>query len=102
MSVRTSQRKDTLVVDGVQELNASNSNGFRDLVNASLTDSLVNVEIDLSKAVFIDSCGLGALISIHKTVCLRKGVVRLLRPGAEVSQILELTRMHRIFEVRKD
>ena len=102
MSIRTSQRDNCLLVEGVQELNASNSNGFRDLVQAALTDSLQNVEIDLSKAVFIDSCGLGALISVHKTVCMRRGVVRLLRPGPEISQILELTRMHRIFEVVKD
>ena len=102
MSIKTSLRDDTLLVEGVRELNASNSNGFREQVQAALADSLKNVEIDLSKAVFIDSCGLGALISIHKTVCIRRGMVRLLRPGPEVAQILELTRMHRIFEVVKD
>ena len=102
MPIRTSQRDNSLVVEGVEELNASNSNGFRDLVHAALTDSLRNVEIDLSKAVFIDSCGLGALISVHKTICLRRGVVRLLRPGPEISQVLELTRMHRIFEIVKE
>jgi anti-sigma B factor antagonist len=101
MPVKISQRDNTLLVEGVQELNASNSNGFRDQVHAAMTDSLKNVDIDLSKTAFVDSCGLGALISIHKTICLRKGVVRLLRPGPEVSQILELTRLHRIFEVLK-
>jgi anti-sigma B factor antagonist len=60
-----------------------------------------NIEIDLSETRFIDSCGLGALVALHKTACGHKGVVRLLNPLPPVQQILELTRMHRIFEIVK-
>jgi len=99
MSIRLEVHGDTLCVDGVKELSAANANAFRDQIRVALTNSLRNIEIDLSAATFLDSCGLGALISLHKTACGRSGLVRLINPAAPVQQILELTRMHRIFEI---
>ena len=90
---------ETLNISGVKELGASNSQTFRDQVRGSLTELQKNIEIDLSQTMFVDSCGLGALISLHKTACNRNGSVRLLNPTPPVRQILELTRMHRIFEI---
>src|SRR4051794_27911451 len=92
---------DTLIIQGVKELGAANSNAFRDWVRAAMPDGQKNIEIDLSETGFIDSCGLGALIALHKTACSRKGTVRLLNPQPSVQQLLELTRMHRIFEIAK-
>ncbi len=97
MKVQT--RGDTLAITGLKELAAANSQAFRDQVRAALGEEQKNIEIDLSQMMFIDSCGLGALISLHKTVCGRQGQVRLLYPTPPVRQILELTRMHRIFEI---
>ncbi len=92
-------RGETVSITGLKELAAANWQSFRDQVRAALTDEQKNIEIDLSQMMFIDSCGLGALISLHKTACAREGQVRLLHPTPPVRQILELTRMHRIFEI---
>lgn len=92
---------ETLSVSEVKELGAVNSNTVRDEVRAALVDGQKNIEIDLSETSFLDSCGLGALIALHKTACGRKGTLRLLNPLPPVQQILELTRMHRIFEIKK-
>lgn len=97
MKVQT--RGETLAITGLKELAAANSQAFRDQVRAALTDEQKNIEIDLSEAMFVDSCGLGALISLHKSVCARNGLVRLLHPTPPVRQILEMTRMQRIFEI---
>jgi anti-sigma B factor antagonist len=64
-----------------------------------MTDEQQNIEIDLSQTRFVDSCGLGALIALHKTACDRKGWMRLVNPTPAVQQILELTRLHRILEI---
>jgi len=90
---------DTLNVSGIKELGAANSNVFRDQVKAEFREPQRNISIDLSQTNFVDSCGLGALISLHKATCNRNGTVRLINPTAPVQQILELTRMHRIFEI---
>ena len=94
-------RGETLSVVGVRELGADNWQAFRAQVCAALPDELRNIEIDLSQTNFLDSCGLGALISLHKATCSRNGMVRLINPTPPVQQILELTRMHRIFEIVK-
>ena len=92
---------DTLRVSGITELSAVNSNNVRDEVRANFAPEQRFIEIDLSNTNFVDSCGLGALISLYKTTCSRNGMVRLLNPTPAVQQILELTRMHRIFEIVK-
>lgn len=97
MKVQT--RGETLSITGLKELAAANSQSFRDQVRSALTEEQKNIEIDLSETMFVDSCGLGALISLHKAVGPRSGQVRLLHPTPPVRQILELTRMHRIFEI---
>lgn len=93
---------ETLQVYGVRELAAANSNTIRDQVRSALQEGQRNIEIDLSETGFLDSCGLGALIALHKTACGRKGTLRLVNPMPSVLQILELTRMHRIFEIVKN
>lgn len=90
---------ETLRISDVKELGSANANAFRDWVRSSLTKGQRNIELDMSQATFIDSCGLGALIALHKTACARQGTLRLLSPQPAVRQILELTRMHRIFEI---
>lgn len=99
MNIKLEVQGDTLNIGGIRELNAANANAFRDQIRAAMSAALKNIEIDLSQAVFLDSCGLGALISLHKTACSRRGLVRLVNPAVPVQQILELTRMHRIFEI---
>lgn len=91
----------TVRVSGVKELGAANANQVRDEVKAVMSKGQRNIDFDLSETTFVDSCGLGALISIHKTACSHQGALRLLHPLPPVQQILELTRMHRIFEIVK-
>jgi anti-sigma B factor antagonist len=92
---------DILRISEVTQLGAANANSFRDEARSAMTEGQKNIEIDLSQTTFIDSCGLGALIALHKTACARKGHVRLLHPQPPVLQILELTRMHNIFQISR-
>lgn len=101
MNLKFEVQGDTLAIGGIQELSAANATNFRDQIRSAMGGSLRNIQIDLSEASFLDSCGLGALISLHKTACSRRGLVRLINPASPVQQILELTRMHRIFEIVK-
>lgn len=89
----------TLTLRGSVELNAANAGAFREEARAALTGEHKQIHVDLSQMAFIDSSGLGALIALHKTMCARQGMVRLLNPTPSVLQILELTRLHRIFEI---
>lgn len=89
----------TLAVSGIAELAAGNAAQIRDDVRAALTDAHTTIDFDLSETSFLDSSGLGTLISLHKTMTGKSGSVRLMNPTPVATQVLELTRMHRIFEI---
>jgi anti-sigma B factor antagonist len=90
---------DTLRITEVPELGAANSATLRDEARSAMSPQQRNIEIDLSQTHFLDSCGLGVLIALHKTACSRRGMVRLLNPTPVVQQVLTLTHMDRIFDI---
>jgi len=93
---------DVLTVSNIKELAAGNSDSFRDEVRAALPPRVKALEIDLSETDFVDSCGLGALISVYKFLNRAGAVpVRLVNPAPSIQQIFELTRLHKIFEIVK-
>ena len=93
----------TLNITGLRELCATNARSFRKEVSAALYPELKTIEIDLSNAGFVDSSGLGALVSLYKAA--NQGhhnggvILRLLHPPSAVQQVFELTRMHHLFEI---
>lgn len=91
----------TLLISGIPELNAANAGQFRDQARAAILPEHSRVDLDLSITRFVDSSGLGALIALNKLMNTRQGHVRILNPMPAVQQILELTRMHRVFEIAK-
>jgi anti-sigma B factor antagonist len=93
------QDAQTVVVTGLQELVAANAAQVRDEIRAALPATCVGLDLDLSGLTFLDSSGLGTLVALHKTLRSRNGTVRLLQPAPNVRQILELTRLHRVFEI---
>lgn len=93
------QDSQTTVVTGLQELVAVNAAMIRDQIRAALPADCKYLDLDLSGLTFLDSSGLGALISLHKTMRSRNGTLRLIKPAPSVQQVLELTRLHRVFEI---
>lgn len=81
------------------ELCASTASLWKDRLAKSLTDQPEEVSIDLSNTRFIDSSGLGVLLSLNKSMRGKGGSLKLLNPSAAVSQLIELTRLHRVFEI---
>ncbi len=90
---------ETLAVTGLKELSGSGAATVRDTIRAALRDPIRKLDLDLSLITFIDSSGLGALIALLKTQNARGGQIRLLNPSPVARQILELTRLHRTFEI---
>ncbi len=58
--------------------------------------------LDLSRVEFVDSSGLSVLVSALKAVSPSDGEVVLLRPTDNVRALIELTRLHQIFEIFED
>jgi anti-anti-sigma factor len=56
--------------------------------------------VDLSATTFVDSSGLGALVSLLKTARQAGGDLRLVAPSEQVSMVLRLTNLDRILQPR--
>jgi len=55
--------------------------------------------LDLEMVQFIDSTGLGMLVSILKEARKAGGSVRLINPNREVMRLLQITGLERVFEI---
>lgn len=89
----------TLQVTGITELSGGAAGAARDRIKAAIGDSHQTVEVDLSGMTFVDSSGLGALISLHKLMRAKDGHLLLVNPTQVCRQLFELTRLHRTFEI---
>ena len=88
-----------MVVYGLTALGAKNAATVRDEIRAALKPTHEILRIDFTKLDFLDSSGLGALIALQKSMASQDGRVQLVNPTPTSQQILELTRLHRIFEI---
>lgn len=58
-----------------------------------------NIVIDLSEVRFVDSSGLGVLVSGFKNASARNGSLNLCGLQQQVRSMFELTRLHRVFDI---
>lgn len=92
---------ETLKVEGLTRISAENYREVIDSVRARLPVKAKLIEVCLSNVSFIDSQGLSALIALKKTIGANNGRIVLVQPTRVVEQILEITQLNRIFEIRK-
>ncbi len=97
--MNTHSTENTLHVSDICELTAGTAQDAKKQLSIQFTDGLKNIDFDCSALDFVDSSGLGALISMQKLANGRGGKLRLLSPKSAVVQVLELTRLHRVFEI---
>ena len=94
-----SLHENVLEVHGLDCLSATNSADFRNRVRPMIDAQHPIVQVDCSTVRFIDSEGLGALVSIHRATIPLQGKVRLLHPTPLVRKLIELIHFDQILEL---
>lgn len=84
-----------------KSIDAGNAGEFRAAMKPLIAEH-ERIVIDLGNVEFIDSAGIGTLISCLRACSERQGQLRLCRLNRPVQALFELMRMHRIFEVHED
>lgn len=82
-----------------QNIDATVSNEFKGRMNDLIQQGNNFFILNLSQVKFIDSSGLGALISILKTLTLNNGDIVLCELNGPVQSLLKITRMENIFKI---
>lgn len=100
MNLKTESNKGAIVVFVKEErLDAHNSNDLKAEMNRLFESGSINLIIDLKEVRFIDSSGLGVLVSGFKNASTRQGSIKLSGLQTQVKSMFELTRLHRVFDI---
>src|SRR3712207_3864240 len=93
-------------IDGVtgvelhgEYLDASIAEDFKRDITPVLEEAKSKVVFDLSQLQFVDSAGLGAILSCRRRLSAAGGDLKLCAVSKPVRGAFEITRMHRLFDI---
>lgn len=105
MSMKISTRQ----VDGVTILDMSGritlgegSVQLRDAVRDLLTKGHKKILLNLAEVNYIDSSGIGELVSAFTTVRNQGGELKLLKLTKKVHDLLQITKLYTVFDIKDD
>ncbi len=99
MHIETRQENNALVVQILEKrLTASGVPDFKQALRAALKDPVPLLIIDMSAVEFVDSSGLGALVSVLRMLGGQNDL-RLAGVKGAVRELFKLTRMDRAFKL---
>lgn len=82
-----------------ERLDANNAGELKSELSKLFDAGEKNILIDLKDVHFIDSSGLGVLVSGFKNASICQGSFKLAGLQAQVKSMFELTRLQRVFEI---
>ena len=94
----TRERGATVIVPTMQRLDAGVAPAFKQAVVQLIEGGDTQLVLDLHKVDFLDSSGLGAMVSILKALGNR-GVVAVCNARGAVHSLFKLTRMDKVFPI---
>jgi anti-sigma B factor antagonist len=80
-------------------LDANNSEELKAELHRLFGSGTKELVMDLKEVLFIDSSGLGVLVSGYKNASTQHGSLKLSNLQSQVKSMFELTRLHRVFDI---
>jgi len=90
------------IIEGTDRLNASVAAAVKEELSGLLVNSDYNVTLNLKNIRFIDSTGIGVLISALKTARENKGSFILQNVNKDVYNLLSLMKLDKVFDFKMD
>jgi anti-sigma B factor antagonist len=75
---------------------------FRNLILQALDNGKMNILLNMAEVFYIDSSGLGELVAAYTTAKRRGGTLKLMKLTQRVQDVVQLTKVYRVFEVYND
>ena len=105
MSVKLTTRQvgDVTVIDAVGRITlGEGASTFRDLIRDLSAKGDKKVLLNLGEVSYIDSCGIGEMVSGFTTVTNNGGQLKLEGLSKRVKDLLQITKLYTVFEVFDD
>lgn len=102
MEIAVRREPRLVIVDVAGEIDVTSANRIRDTLGDLTKAVSPQIVVNLARATYIDSSGLGVLMAARRDV--QKGGGRLVLCGMskDVRMVLELTRLNKLFEIYDD
>lgn len=102
MSVKLSTRQvgDVIVIDAAGRITlGEGASAFRDLIRDLAAKGEKKIVLNLNEVSYIDSSGIGELVSGFTTVTNHGGQLKLVGLSKRVKDLLQVTKLYTVFEV---
>lgn len=102
MQIEVESKNGVSVMHCGGSLDADSIAAFKKIAYELVDKGTTRLVVDCSNLTFVDSMGLGVLISLLRRVRQGNGDVKMAALSDDVKTIFEITRLHRLFEVCAD
>ncbi len=85
-----------------QLVGGPDADAVRDVIQSSLAQGQRKILIDLHEVTWVNSTGLGTLISGHMNASREGGRLILMRASRRIDSIFEVTRLDTVFHIYED
>ncbi len=100
MRLETREQDQVLIVDLQEpELNHAVCNEFQRRVMAFVDNGMTSLLLNLQSVQFLDSCGIGTLITIRNKLLKAKGSIALCNISERVQKVLDIAALHKVFDI---
>lgn len=100
LQVYFNEEKDAWVMEPEGEIDIYTSPSFKNKVLDSYMEKKTDIIIDGAKLEYIDSTGLGALISILKAIEEDEHKIHLINIKANIKKLFDITELDKLFIIR--
>ena len=99
MQIKSSQTQDVTTVQIDDRLEADTAQEFRDSMSRLASEGKIKIVLDLGKVSFVDSSGLGCIVSLLRQFRQNDGDIKLACITDSIRPLIEIVRLHRVFDI---
>ncbi|PIR20056.1 MAG: anti-anti-sigma factor [Deltaproteobacteria bacterium CG11_big_fil_rev_8_21_14_0_20_47_16] len=99
MEIKPEKNGEIVVLKCKGSLDAESVASFKKSTQKMVDEGSRYFVIDATALNFVDSMGLGAIISLMRRVQADRGEIKLASLSPDIRMIFELTRLHRVFDI---
>jgi anti-sigma B factor antagonist len=103
VKLNTRQVGDVTVIDAAGRITlGEGTSTLRDAIKGIVDNGSKKVLLNLGEVNYIDSSGIGELVSAFTTVANQGGQLKLLNLNKRIQDLLQITKLYTVFEVHDD
>lgn len=99
MDISSRVKGEVVILDISGEIDLYNAPEIKDIINKMIEQKKYNVIINLKSVTYIDSSGIGALISSLSNLKKYQGGLKIINVFASVRKVFELTKLTSFFDI---